>query len=112
MFTNIAYRTAYTNIPNQVVHTNLFFALDLGGWNAAHPLETLLAVSTNVVTAATTNVWPVQSGFVAVTNQLVSGSCSNHVAELSPSGTVYLKSYEWLTFSGSATGGFLRLVLE
>ncbi len=115
--TNIVYEVVDTNMPNQVVFTNTFAAADFGpfttnAWAVAYPFDTLLSVSTNVTTKAETNIWPVVRSYVVVTNSIVSGSCSNHVYNGSPSGSVYLKFQEWVNFTGTATGGFLRLVFE
>lgn len=115
--TNIAYRVVVTNLPNQVVFTNTLDAADFGpftvsAWNAGMPFDTLLSVSTNVATIVSTNVWPVYSHMVAVTNSLVTGSCSTNVYSGSPAATTYLLQHEWLVFTGTATGGWLRLVFE
>lgn len=115
--TNVVYKTVETNMPGQVVFTNTFAAADFGqfttnAWALAHPFDTLISVSTNVTTKTETNTWPVIQNYVVVTNSIVSGSCSNHVYNGAPSGNVYLKFQEWINFTGTATGGFLRLIFE
>jgi len=115
--TNIVYKTIETNMPNQVVFTNTLAATDFGqftrdAWALAYPFDSLLSVSTNVVAKAETNIVPMVQGNIVVTNSIVSGSCSNHVYNGSPSGSVYLKFQEWVNFTGTATGGWLRLVFE
>lgn len=103
-----------TNFPLQVVFTNTYAAagFTLPGWSNANPAMTLLSVSTNEVFTATTNTAPVFAYSVAVTNDLVSGTASSNVFTNAPAAPVYLAPGERLIFSGTATGGFLRLILE
>ena len=114
--TNQLTKVVVTNIPNQVVFTNSFDAADgsitAEGWAASYPLDALLSISTNTTVTTTTNIYPVVKQYVTVTNTLVTGSCSSHVFTGSPATDTYLKAHEWLEFEGTATGGFLRLVLE
>ena len=114
--TNQLTKLVVTNLPNQVVFTNTFAAVDgpitAEGWAASHPLETFLSISTNTTAATATNVWPVVKEFVTVTNTLVTGSCSSNVYNGSPATNTYLKAHEWVVFEGTATGGWLRLILE
>ena len=113
--TNIT--TSVTNVPAQVVFTNTLAAADFGPftvarWNSGNPLDTLLSVSTNVTVTATTNSWRVLKSMVSVTNTIISGSCSGSVYSGSPATNTYLAPHEWLVFEGTATGGWLRLILE
>ena len=114
--TNQLTKLVVTNLPNQVVFTNTFAAADgpitAEGWAASHPLETFLSISTNTTATTATNVWPVVKEYVTVTNTLVTGACTTNVYNGSPAADTYLKAHEWLIFEGTATGGFLRLILE
>lgn len=115
--TNIVYKTIETNMPNQVVFTNTLAATDFGqfttsAWTLANPFDSLISVSTNITAKTETNVWPVVQRYVVVTNSIVSGSCSNHVYNGAPSGSVYLTFQEWVNFTGTATGGWIRFVFE
>lgn len=106
-----------TNVPAQVVFTNTYAAADFGPfavsrWNAGHPMYTLLSVSTNVTAKASTNSWRVLQRVLAVTNTVITGSCSGNVFSGSPASDVYLREHEWLVFEGTASGGWLRLILE
>jgi len=117
VLTNVVYKIVYTNEPNQLVFTNTFAAADYGpfttsGWAMRNPLDTLLSVTTNEVTTATTNVWSDFVRMLTVTNTLVSGSCTTNVFAGAPASDTYIKAREWLIFEGTATGGFLRLILE
>ena len=117
MLTNVTYRTVVTNVPAQVVFTNTFAAADFGPfavalWNAGNPMDTLLSVSTNVTVTATTNSWRALKSVLSVTNTLVTGSCSTNIFSGSPASDTYLREHEWLVFEGTATGGWLRLILE
>lgn len=114
--TNQLTKLVVTNLQNQVVFTNTFDAADgpitAEGWAASHPLETFLSISTNTTATTATNVWPVVKEYVTVTNTLVTGACTSNVYKGSPSADTYLKANEWMVFEGTATGGFLRLILE
>lgn len=114
--TNQLTKLVVTNMPNQVVFTNTFAAasgpITPGGWASEHPLEALMSVSTNTTVTTATNIYPVVKQYVSVTNTLVTGSCSSNVYNGSPATNTYLKAQEWVIFEGTATGGFLRLVLE
>ena len=114
--TNQLTKLVVTNLPNQVVFTNTFAAADgpitASSWAAARPFETFLSISTNTTVTTSTNAWPVVKQYVTVTNTLVSGSCSSNLYNGSPATNTYLKAQEWLIFEGTATGGFLRLILE
>ena len=126
--TNVVYGTVSTNYLTDVVTTNIPITVALstnvftGGSRSvataesfalAYPFHTLLSLSTNVTVTATTNIWPVLQREVAVTNAIItSGSCSGSVYIGAPATNTYLKAHEWLIFSGTATGGFLRLIYE
>ena len=114
--TNQLTKLVVTNLPNQVVFTNTFDAADgpitSAGWASAYPSDTILSISTNTTATTATNVWPVVKEYVTVTNTLVTGSCTSNVYNGSPAADTYLKAHEWLIFEGTATGGFLRLILE
>lgn len=69
-------------------------------------------LTTNATTTTGTITYPVVKQYVTVTNTLVSGSCSSNVFSGSPATDTYLKAHEWIIFEGTATGGFIRLVLE
>lgn len=114
--TNQLTKLVVTNMPNQVVFTNTFAAasgpITPSGWASEHPLEALMSVSTNTTATTGTITYPVVKQYVTVTNTLVTGSCSSNVFNGSPASDTYLKANEWIVFEGSATGGFIRLVLE
>ena len=112
--TNIITSTVMTNIPIAVgLSTNTFAAVTPEAFAGAFPFHTLLSLSTNVTTTVATNRWPVLQREVAVTNAIISGgTCSGSKYSGAPASTTYLKPHEWLIFSGTATGGFIRLVLE
>lgn len=114
--TNQLTKLVATNMPNQVVFTNSFAAasgpITAEGWAASHPLEALMSVSTNTTSTTGTITYPVVKQYVTVTNTLVTGSCSSNVYNGAPASATYLKAKEWIVFEGTATGGFIRLVLE
>lgn len=114
--TNQLTKLVVTNMPNQVVFTNTFDAADgpitAARWASAYPLDTFVSISTNTTVTTSTNVWPVVKEYVTVTNTLVTGSCSSNVYNGSPATNTYLKAHEWVVFEGTATGGFIRLILE
>ena len=112
--TNILTSLVTTNVPVAVaLSTNTFHAVTPEAFARAYPMHTLLSLSTNVTTTATTNIWPVLQREVAVTNAIISGgTCSGLKYSGAPATNTYLKAHEWLIFSGTATGGFLRLVFE
>ena len=112
--TNIITSTVMTNIPIAVgLSTNTFAAVTPEAFAGMFPFHTLLSLSTNVTTTVATNRWPVLQREVAVTNAIISGgTCSGSKYSGAPADTTYLKPHEWLIFSGTATGGFLRLVFE
>ena len=121
--TNAVYGTITTNILTSLVTTNMPIAVELStntfhavtpeAFARAYPLHTLLSLSMNVTVSATTNVVPVLQREVAVTNAIISGgTCSGSKYSGAPATTTYLKPHEWLIFTGTATGGFLRLIYE
>ena len=112
--TNILTSTVLTNVPSTVaLSTNTFAAVTPESFALAYPFHTLMSFSTNVTVKATTNILPVLQRDVAKTNAIItSGSCSGNVYIGAPATNTYLKAHEWLIFSGTATGGFLRLIYE
>ena len=121
--TNAVYGTITTNILTSLVTTNMPIAVELStntfhavtpeAFARAYPMHTLLSLSTNVTVSATTNVVPVLQREVAVTNAIISGgTCSGSKYSGAPATNTYIKAHEWLIFTGTATGGFLRLIYE
>ncbi len=80
-------------------------------WQRAYPFNVLISTNETVSTTVTTNQWPVFEKSVFVTNTLASGSCSGGIFTNAPSG-IYLAPGEKLLFTGTATGGHLRLILD
>lgn len=106
--------TSYTNVPNQVVFTNVYPAVGFSfrGWRNAHPVETLVSSNVAVSVVATTNVAHVVDHYVAVTNSIISGgSVSGHKYGGAPASDTWIAPGERLIYSGP-TGGFLRLIVE
>lgn len=104
----------WSNLTTHVVYTN--WHNSLRGTSYRYPYA--MATDTNLETTVTaladlaTNVVPVVSEIVAVTNTLASGTASANVYSGAPATTNYLATGERLLFDGTATGGFLRLILE
>lgn len=115
--TSTNYTVVASNRVANAVGTNVLDAATFGEytaakWNTQRPLESVLSVATNIVTTATTNTWPVYQKSVSVTNSIVSGTCSSNLFSASPESDTYIKPNERLLFTGTATGGFIRLILE
>lgn len=104
----------WSNRTTHVVYTNWYNSMR--GTSYRYPYA--MATDTNLETTVTaladlaTNVLPVVSEIVAVTNTLASGTASANVYSGAPATTNYLATGERLLFDGTATGGFLRLILE
>lgn len=99
----------FSNTVTHAVTTNIFDSpkIHVPVWN--------VLVSSNIVESvvATTNEWPVYEKTVALTNAIISGaSTSTNTYSGAPDGNVYIAPGEILIFNGTATGGFLRLILE
>ena len=114
-FTN--YVVVSSNRIDRALATNtlprdVYGPFKVSAWQNLHPFDVFVSVATNEVEVVATNAWPVLKEIVAVTNALVSGTCSGHVYSGSPASAAYVKPRERLVFSGTATGGFLRLILE
>ena len=77
----------------------------------AYPFNILVSSNAAVSVSVSTNTWPVFEKSVFVTNTIASGTCSGGIFTNAPSG-VYLAPGEKLLFTGTATGGHLRLILE
>ena len=73
-----------------------------------------VALSSNVVTSvnAVTNTWPVYKETAYATNAIVSGTASSGKYSGAPAAATYIAPGERLVFTGTASGGFLRLILE
>ena len=111
--TNILTSTVATDLPITVeLSTNTFAAVTPEAFASALPFHTLISLSTNVTTRATTNIFPIVQRYVTVTNSIINGSCSTNKFIGEPAAATYLKFQEWIIFSGTATGGFLRLIYE
>ena len=80
-------------------------------WQRAYPFNILVSSNAAVSVSVSTNTWPVFEKSVFVTNTIASGTCSGGIFTNAPSG-VYLAPGEKLLFTGTATGGHLRLILE
>lgn len=104
--TNTTYTVVETNYYTHAVTTNTFpnlsFVDDPG----------ILGVTTNVTVSAVTNTWKVYEKTVASTNAIASGTASGHLGASSLTNAVYLAPGEKLIFTGTAVGGWLRLIFE
>ena len=104
--TSTVYTVTYSNAYTHVVSTNAYRDLS---W-IYNP--GIIAQTTNDTVSVTTNMWPVFKERVSVTNSLVSGVAADNVFTNALTAPVYLAPGEKLYFSGTATGGFLRLITE
>ena len=104
--TNMSYTVVESNAYTHVVTTNVFpnlsFENDPG----------IVSVATNAIVTVTTNKWPVFEKTVAVTNAIVSGTQTGFVFTNTLQNAVYLAPGEHLLFTGTAVGGFVRLIFE
>lgn len=104
--TNMSYTVVESNAYTHVVTTNIFpnlsFENDPG----------IVSIATNATVAVTTNKWPVFEKTVAVTNAIVSGTQTGFVYTNNLPNAVYLAPGEKLIFTGTAVGGWLRLIFE
>ncbi len=97
----VVYSNAYTHVVSTNSYTTLSWIYDPG----------IISQATNETVTAVTNTWPVFKELVAVTNTICDGTASSNIFTNSPSG-VFLRRDDFLIFDGTATGGFLRLILE
>lgn len=104
--TNTTYTVVETNYYTHAVTTNTFpnlsFVDDPG----------ILGVTTNVTVSAVTNTWKAYEKTVASTNAIASGTASGHLGASSLTNAVYLAPGEKLLFTGTAVGGWMRLIFE
>ena len=102
-----------SNRLDAAVSTNIFPAamFSYSAWQRGYPFDMLISTNESVSVTVATNKWPVFEKSVFVTNDLASGTCSGGIFTNAPSG-VYLAPGEKLLFTGTATGGHLRLILE
>lgn len=105
--TSTVWAVTYSNIVTHAVMTN---RVDFMPFPVQVYCNIIASNATTTITA-TTNTWPVQSGVFAVTNEIASGTCSGGVFTNAPN-NVWLGSLDTLIFTGTATGGFLRIVTE
>lgn len=104
--TNFEYSVVESNAYTHAVSTNLFNNLswvdDPG----------ILGVSTNRLIVASTNSWPLVSGSVCVTNDLISGTATGYVYGGSLQDAKFLAPGERIIFTGTAVGGWVRMIFE
>lgn len=105
--TSTVWAVTYSNIVTHALMTNRVNRMPF-------PMEVycnIIASNATTTITATTNTWPVQSGVVSVTNAIASGTCSGGVFTNAPN-NVWLGSLDTLIFTGTATGGFIRIFTE
>lgn len=106
--------SVWSNVTSHAVYTN--WTDSLRGISHAYPYAppayTNLSVTVTQLADVSTNVLSGLWKIVAVTNAIVSGTASANVYSGAPAATNYLSAGDKLLFDGTATGGFLRLILE
>ena len=104
--TNTTYTVVETNYYTHAVTTNTFpnlsFVDDPG----------ILGVTTNVTVSAVTNTWRAYEKTVAATNAIASGTAAGLVGTNTLQNAAYIAPGEKLLFTGTAVGGWLRLIFE
>ena len=104
----------WSNLTTHVVYTNWHNSLRGASYRYPYAmatdtnLETTVSALADVSTNVLSSLWKI----VAVTNAIVSGTASDNVYSGAPAATNYLSAGDKLLFDGTATGGFLRLILE
>jgi len=105
-FTNTTYTVVETNYYTHAVSTNTFpnlsFVDDPG----------ILGVTTNTTVFAVTNTVAVYEKTVAATNALASGTATGLVGTNTLQNAAFIAPGEKLLFTGTAVGGWLRLIFE
>ena len=105
--TSTVWAVTYSNLVTHALMTNRVDFMPF-------PIEVycdIIASNATTTVTAETNTWQVQSGVFSVTNTIASGTCSGGVFTNAPSG-VWISSLDTLVFTGTATGGFLRIATE
>lgn len=104
--TNTTYTVVETNYYTHAVTTNTFpnlsFVDDPG----------ILGVTTNTTVFAVTNTVAVYEKTVAATNALASGTATGLVGTNTLQNAAFIAPGEKLLFTGTAVGGWLRLIFE
>lgn len=104
--TNWTYDVAYSNTASHAVWTNSFPNLSFEN----DPY--IVGVVTNELTSARTNRWPVLKETLVVTNSIISGACAGRFYRGEPDSGICVAPGDRLLFTGTATGGALRIVVE
>ena len=107
--TSTVWAVEYSNTVTHAVFTN---RVDFMPFPVQVYCDVIGSNATVTVTAVT-NTTPVQSGVVTVTNAIISGgSCVSGVYSGAPASNTWISGTDALIFTGTAKGGFLRLVIE
>jgi len=105
--TSHLYQVAYSNTYTHVEYTNTFNNLSF----VDDPY--IVGISTNTIVTVTTNYTPVFEKVYSVTNAIVTGGAiTNGQYGAAPASTIYLGAGDRLLFSGTAVGGWLRIITE
>ena len=98
----------YSNYVSHLVFTNTASRMPF-------PIVTysnLIASNAVTTVAVTTNTWPVFQKTVCETNAIVSATCSGGVYSGAPASDMWIGANDHRIFTGTATGGFVRIVTE
>ena len=104
----------WSNLTTHVVYTNWYNSLRGTSYRYPYAMatDTNLETTVSALVDLSTNTVLGISKIVAVTNTLATGTASSNVYSGAPAATNYLSAGDKLLFDGTATGGFLRLILE
>lgn len=106
--TSHVWTVAYSNTVNAAIYTNTY---GQAGWPMpiySVPLATNHVESVTV----TTNTATAWKETVSTNVTIVSGNPSNHFYQGAPASATYISLAEKLVFEGTATNGWLRIILE
>ena len=106
--TQIVHTVVWSNDVTAAVFTNSYTSL------AVHAPLHLIALSSNTVynVSQITNSWPVLKETAVATNAIVTGTAEDGKYSGAPASATYIAPGEKLIFTGTASGGFLRIILE
>ena len=106
--TSTVWSVVYSNYVSHTVFTNTAYRLPF----PSVTFSNLIASNAVTTVEVTTNTWPVYQKTVCATNAIVSGTCSGGVYSGAPASDTWIGATDHLIFTGTATGGFLRIVTE
>lgn len=104
--TNFDWTVVTSNRTSHVVATNTWSNL---AWSLR---DDVIGVTTNAHPKTTTRSWPVFKETVAVTNDVVSGSATSYLYKATLATPQYVAPGERFIYTGTASGGWIRLIFE